>query len=98
MRVKFVSNAPNLEISVSPTGKSRPTAINPAYFYIKAYYMLHGKNPNLVWLPCDFVMFNSLEDHVNNILEEKPDVVGLSVYVWNEDFQFLLVRLISIIL
>ena len=92
MRVKFVSNAPNLEISISPTGKSRPTAINPAYFYIKAYYMLHGKNPDLVWLPCDFVMFNSLEDHVNNILEEKPDVVGLSVYVWNEDFQFLLAK------
>jgi radical SAM superfamily enzyme YgiQ (UPF0313 family) len=92
MKIKFISNAPNLELSISPTGKSRPTAINPAYFYIKAYYMLHGKNPNVEWLPCDFVMFDSLNDQANNILADNPDIVAMSVYVWNEDFQFALAK------
>lgn len=92
MKIKFVSNAPNLEITPLPTGKIRPTAINGAYFYIKAYYMLHGKNPDVEWLPCDFVMFDSVEDQARNIVDEGADIVGLSVYVWNEDIQFALAR------
>lgn len=92
MKIKFVSNAPNLEVSISPTGKVRPTAINPAYFYIKAYYMLNGLNPNVEWLSCDLVMFDSVEKQTTDILNDCPNIVGLSVYVWNEDFQFALAK------
>jgi hypothetical protein len=89
MKIKFVSNGLCGEVNKLQLSS---TAINPAFFFLKAYYMLHGLNPNVTWLPCDFIMVDTLETQVSNIVAESPDLIGLSVYVWNEDYQFDLAR------
>lgn len=89
MKIKFVSNGLSGKVN---RGQSGSTAINPAYFFLKAYYILHGKNPAVEWLPCDFIMTCTFEEQLANIVAEAPDLIGLSVYVWNEEYQFELAK------
>lgn len=86
MKIKFVSNGPNGEVYHGET------YVNPAYFFIKAFYMLHGKTADVEWLPCDFTMLDTYEVQLEQIINDKPDVVALSVYVWNESHQLRLAR------
>jgi tRNA A37 methylthiotransferase MiaB len=65
------------------------TILNPAYIYLKAYYELHGQSKDLVtWLPSDhcFLKYN-VERCVAEILNHKPTIVALSLYIWNEIYQ-----------
>jgi hypothetical protein len=89
MKIKFVSNGPIGEVNALNYSE---TNINPAYFFIKAYYMLHGQNPEVEWLPCDFTMFDSVNVQANQIIQQAPDLLALSVYVWNETHQFQLAQ------
>lgn len=89
MKIKFVSNGPIGEVN---TLNYSETNINPAYFFIKAYYMLHGQNSAVEWLPCDFTMFDSVNVQANQIIQQAPDLLALSVYVWNETHQFQLAQ------
>lgn len=86
MKIKFVSNGPNGEVYHGET------YVNPAYFFIKAFYMLHGKTADVEWLPCDFTMLDTYAVQLEQIIADKPDVVALSVYVWNESHQMRLSR------
>lgn len=92
MKIKFVSNGPLGEVNILNHGE---TNINPAYFFIKSYYLLHGLNPNVTWQTCDFTMFDTAEVQAQNILADTPDLIALSVYVWNETHQFKLASLIK---
>jgi hypothetical protein len=89
MKIKFISNGPIGEVNALNYSE---TNINPAYFFIKAYYMLHGQNPEVQWLPCDFTMFDSVNVQANQIIQQAPDLLALSVYVWNETHQFQLAQ------
>ena len=89
MKIKFVSNGLSGEVNQVQLGAN---AINPAYFFLKAYYQLRGHNPDLEWLPCDFLMLDHVDVQLANILNEQPDLVGLSVYVWNEEIQYYLAK------
>lgn len=89
MKIKFVSNGLSGEVNQVQLGAN---AINPAYFFLKAYYQLRGHNPDVEWLPCDFLMLDHVDVQLANILNEQPDLVGLSVYVWNEEIQYYLAK------
>ena len=92
LKIKFVSNGPLGEVNLLNHGE---TNINPAYFFVKAFYMLHGKTADVEWLPCDLTMFDTAEDQAESIIKEQPDVLALSVYIWNEVHQFKIARLVK---
>jgi tRNA A37 methylthiotransferase MiaB len=89
MKIKFVSNGLSGEVNQVQLGAN---AINPAYFFLKAYYQLHGHNPDVQWLPCDFLMLDPVDVQLAKIIDQQPDLVGLSVYVWNEEIQYYLAK------
>lgn len=62
--------------------------INPAYFFLKKWYELHGKNPDLIWLDPGMIVFDSIDIVIKNIVQERPDVLGLGLYVWNYELQY----------
>jgi hypothetical protein len=61
--------------------------VNPAWLFVQKYYELHGKNPNLVWLLPGLFILNSVEKTLEEIIDSRPDVLGLGVYVWNDAIQ-----------
>lgn len=81
MKIKFISNGLNGEVYHGET------YVNPAYFFIRAYYQLHGLT-NVTWLPCELTMLDPYEVQLERVVGEQPDLVALSVYVWNEDYQY----------
>jgi len=85
MKIKFISNGLNSEVYHGET------YVNPAYFFIRAFYQLHGLT-DVTWLPCELTMLDSYDVQLARILSEKPDLVALSVYVWNEDYQYRLAQ------
>ena len=89
MKVKFISNGikftNNADLKI---------IVNPALFFIKAYYALHVKGV-VEWLkPIWFIDGTPTEQHLV-VVAEKPDVACFSVYVWNDDHQFELMRLVK---
>lgn len=78
MKIKFFANCPVTWYQYS---------INPAFFYIKHYYDLHGLNPKVNWLPADLFILDEFETVLENIEKDQPDVVALSIFLWNETFQ-----------
>jgi|TARA_R100000030_G_scaffold70829_1_gene54432 tRNA A37 methylthiotransferase MiaB len=58
-----------------------------AYYFLKHYYYLHGLG-NPTWLDCDLVHVENFEDQFSNIKSQSPDMLALSVFVWNERTQF----------
>ena len=78
MKIKFFANCP-VTLDQYP--------INPAFFYIKHYYDLHGLNPKVEWLPADLFILDELETVLQKIEKDKPDVVAFSIFLWNETFQ-----------
>jgi len=59
-----------------------------AYFMLKHWYRLYGKNPSVEWLPAELVLFDTPEVQIEKILADPPDVLGLAVFVWNESIQY----------
>jgi radical SAM superfamily enzyme YgiQ (UPF0313 family) len=78
MKIKFFANCP-------PTSSQYP--INPAFFYIKHYYDLHGLNPKVEWLTADLFLLDDFETVLRTVEQDQPDVVAFSIFLWNETFQ-----------
>jgi putative methyltransferase len=87
MKVKFCTNGPMY-------GNSRTedfgtiASVNPAWLFLQKYYDIHGKNPNTVWLSPNLVVLDSADIIIAEIISQKPDVLGLGVYIWNYELQF----------
>jgi tRNA A37 methylthiotransferase MiaB len=62
-----------------------------AYYFLKHYYYLHGKG-HPTWLDCDLVHVENFHDQFSKIKAQDPDLLALSVFVWNERTQFKLAR------
>lgn len=77
MRVKFCSHNDTASLT-----------INPAWLYIQKWYQLYGKNSDVVWLVPGLFLFDDADTTVNKIVSEKPDILGLSFYIWNQNVQF----------
>jgi radical SAM superfamily enzyme YgiQ (UPF0313 family) len=85
MKVKFCSHG---IVSVEAHGGA---SINPAWLYMQKWYELHGKNPNLVWLPPG-VLLTNIDHSLQDIINSEPDILGLGVYVWNDELQHYIAR------
>ena len=89
MKVKFVSNG--IKFTNNADFK---IIVNPALFFIKAYYQLHGKG-KIEWLKPIWFIDKTPYDQYKDIVKESPDFACFSVYVWNDDHQFELMRLVK---
>jgi radical SAM superfamily enzyme YgiQ (UPF0313 family) len=58
---------------------------------MQKWYELHGKNPNLVWLPPG-VLLTNIDHSLQDIINSEPDILGLGVYVWNDELQHYIAR------
>jgi len=72
MKVKFV-------VQTHMDNSNGIVGINPVYFWLKAFYVRHGKH-NIEWLPTQY------ELNIDEIVRERPDVLCFSLYGWNVDF------------
>jgi tRNA A37 methylthiotransferase MiaB len=86
MKIKFFVNQVNNPDTIT---------INPLFFFIKTYYDLYGMNTNIEWCRCEHVIFDSVEDSAAAVVKEGIDLVGLSVFIWNEDYQYRLAQRIK---
>lgn len=79
MKIKICSHAPVREDYYS--------SVTPTFAYLKSFYDLYGQNPNVEWLMPEYFIFNDVETTVQNFIQQQPDILGLGVYIWNEQFQ-----------
>lgn len=87
MKIKFLANTPLGNVNLKQSGDNFACSINMAYFFIKHFYELHGKNPDVEWLLGELIIFDTIDTIVDNIIHEQPDILALSVFIWNESFQ-----------
>lgn len=60
---------------------TKPYSFNPIYYWLKSFYKKTGKHYNQYeWLPTEYFYDDNI---VDRILSEKPDILCLSVYLWN---------------
>lgn len=85
-KIKFVTNG--------GYNKWTNVPINPAYLMLKNYYEFRGKYP-VEWLEWEPIIADDEETQIQRILKEKPDLLALSFYVWNEKRQYLLAKRIK---
>lgn len=90
MKIKFISNGLNQDGSLTGS-RHRAVTVNMAYYFLKHYYYLHGMG-DPTWLDGDLVHVENFEDQFNSIKAQQPDMLALSVFVWNERTQFKLAK------
>jgi hypothetical protein len=97
MKIKFLSNGPLGDVTVADPAyySSYACVINMAYFMMKHYYSLYGKNSSVRWLPADLILLDDIDTIVDKISAEQPDVLALSIYVWNQELQFKIAKTIK---
>jgi tRNA A37 methylthiotransferase MiaB len=86
MKIKFISNGLNQDGSLTGS-RHRAVTVNMAYYFLKHYYYLHGLG-DPTWLDGDLVHVQNFQDQFNSIKAQQPDMLALSVFVWNERTQF----------
>jgi len=86
MRVKFLLNQVANPFSIT---------INPLFLFIKTYYDMYGLDKSIEWLRCEHVIFHDVDTQAQMVVNEQPDVVGLSVFIWNDSYQFELAKKIK---
>jgi hypothetical protein len=67
-------------------GKSIPLYVNPNYWYLRHFYNLHGKSNSVEWLMPELFKIYNLDECIKIIKDELPDVLCLSMFVWNYNF------------
>lgn len=72
MKIKFIS-----------FNYTQPFSINPIYYWLKSFYMKTGKHfDKYEWLKPEHV---HKDDTLQKIVDEKPDILCLSIFIWNVD-------------
>jgi radical SAM superfamily enzyme YgiQ (UPF0313 family) len=66
--------------------------INPSYLYLKHFYSLHGKCSTIEWLMPEFFRFYSVDEALQIVKDEAPDVLALSMFIDNFDFHLELAK------
>lgn len=94
MKIKFMTNNPMGGITHG-TAETPGVFVNASAFFIKHYYDLHGQNPNAVWLPANLIVLDEPEVMIQQLIKEQPDIIGFSVFIWNENLQFSLAQKIK---
>jgi radical SAM superfamily enzyme YgiQ (UPF0313 family) len=83
MKIKFLLNQVNHPYSIT---------INPLFFFIKTYYDIYGMNNQVEWARCEHVIFNSVDESAESIVAAGVNILGLSVFIWNEDYQYAIAK------
>lgn len=60
--------------------------INSSFYMLKCYHDLFGKNTKHEWLDFDYSINSTIENYVNNLLEQKIDVFAAGIYCWNNSY------------
>ena len=82
MKVKFIS-----------FNYTSPFSFNPVYYWLKSFYKKTGKHyDKYTWLKPEHM---HKEDVLDKIVAEKPDILCLSIFVWNVDSIMTLARQIK---
>jgi hypothetical protein len=97
MKIKFLSNGPLGDVTVKDPAyySSYACFINMAYFMMKHYYSLYGKNSEVQWLPADLILLDDVDTIISNLSVQQPDILALSIYVWNQELQFKIAKTIK---
>lgn len=75
MRIKFI---------VSPDYNIRGRIVNPAYWMLRTYYKFASKHYDKIdWLDAHFEFITDNDFIINKIIDEKVDILCLSIYIWN---------------
>lgn len=62
-------------------------AVNPIYFFLKSFYKKNGSHyEKYIWLDTEYIL-ESIDDTVKKIVNEKPDILCLSMFLWNFSVQ-----------
>jgi radical SAM superfamily enzyme YgiQ (UPF0313 family) len=92
MKIKFLANYPP---SVEVDRQRLRFSVNPSYFYLKHFYDLHGKNTNVDWQMADLFVLDDFDTIIANIEKNLPDILSLSIFIWNETLQYNIARTIK---
>ena len=60
---------------------------NSSVLYLKQYFEMYGENPDVKWLPADIIMHKTVDSVVSD-LDPTTTIVGLAIFIWNEDYQY----------
>ena len=85
MKVKFCSHG------IVTTKTRGASLINPSWLFMQKWYELHGKNPNLTWL-LPGVLLTNVNESLQDIINDQPDILGLGVYSWNNNIQHFIAK------
>lgn len=96
MKIKFFLNGlvvKRKSLGTTAEKKTNKTlSVNPNYWYLRHFYNLHGKNDCIEWLMPELFRIHSVEESLNIIDKERPDVLCFSIFVWNYDFSMLVAK------
>jgi radical SAM superfamily enzyme YgiQ (UPF0313 family) len=73
---------------------TKPFSFNPVAYWLRSFYKKNGKHyGSYTWLPTEYFY----DEHiVNRIVAESPDILCLSVYLWNFESLMKVAREVSI--
>lgn len=92
MRVKFVSNTKYARNKIEGVSICW---VNLNFFLLKHYYDLKGSNPNVEWLTPHLITTIGQSELIANVIDEQPNILALSVFIWNEEDQYALARAVK---
>lgn len=90
MRIKFFVGE-----SVFTSKKDSCMQLNPAYYFLKAYYEKVGKHYNkYTWLQTEYFLdpYNELIDRIE---AESADILCFSMFVWNWEYYYNFIKLVK---
>jgi len=85
MRIKFVSHTKYVKNNAEDAGICW---VNLNFFLLKHYYDLRGHSRDITWLAPHIITVISLADLIDSVIKENPDVLALSLFIWNESDQY----------
>lgn len=91
MRIKWVTNGLSIK-QFSTDDQELECWLNLSVFFIKHYYDLKGMNPDVKWMLADLVNLDPLPKVIDRLQQDPPDVLALSVFIWNEQDQLTIAK------
>lgn len=88
VKIKFMNLGPVGDLSPRTDPEAYSAIVNMSYFMLRHYYHLHGLGQDRVtWQKAELFQLDSFETICQNLQTDSPDILGLSVFLWNETLQ-----------
>lgn len=97
MKIKFIANSPHYyhdDPALSHRAKKGEwCVVSCSYFALRHWYTLRGlHNDRVQWQVPDIICTENAQLQLESLLRDPPDVLALSVFIWNEHTQHWLAR------